>query len=378
MVCSAGFRQRTVIIDLLRSIAGRTSSVGITPPALPAVERLVIKCPTASPFRRHLPFRPPAFRRMLAPVIRIVFWALIALDLLGILVLYLLGLAAARSAGTNPLQVTLLLLILPCIPLLGAIVLFSRSVNPLWRLLALALAAAPLLIAITARAAAEVRMRAGTNAQGEMVFFRPGPMREIAEAIARNDAATVTQLAATVDVNQRGVDDMTVLVLAMRQLRRTPRQHDALRALLAAGADPNAGAQSELPLAIALQVADSSGPEPVRALLDAGANPNLTDDFGVPVWFAATGRSSNNETLAFLLDRGADVNAVTPNGATALFSAAATRNWSAAHLLLERGADPSRGRSANGLPFRNLIDSYAGTEGADTAFAAVKRLLEER
>jgi ankyrin repeat protein len=241
----------------------------------------------------------------------------------------------------------------------------------------LLLAAAPLLIAVSSRAIAEVQLRANTNERGELTFFRSGPMREMAEAIARNDVRTVDSLAKTVDVNKTGLSDMTLLVLAARQLRRTPEQHEVLRLLLADGADPNKGAQYELPLSIAIQESGKAGPGPVKLLLDAGANPNLPDSFGRPVYFAATGQSSTLETLALLLDRGADVNAMGRKEETALFSAAATRNWKAAMLLLERGADWKRGRSVNGLPFTSLIDSYAGAESGDAAFVDVRRYLQQ-
>ena len=310
-------------------------------------------------------------------MIRVVFWGLVALDVLGVMILFLLGLAAAGSARTNPLQVTLLLLVLPCIPLALSVVLFVRATSPGWRALALLVAAAPLVIAVSARAIAEVQLRANTNEQGELTFFRSGPMREIAEAIARNDSSTVAALTKTVDVNRTGMSDMTLLILAMRQLRRTPEEQAVLRLLLEAKADPNKEAQYELPLAIAIQLANKTGPGPVKLLLDAGANPNLASSFGVPVYFAATGQSSNLETLTMLLDRGADVNAMSPKGETVLFAAAMTRNWKAALLLLERGADWKQGKSVDGLPFRNLIDSYAGSQGNDADFAAVRRFLQQ-
>jgi hypothetical protein len=272
--------------------------------------------------------------------------------------------------------VALLLLVLPGIPLAASAVLFVRATAPGWRLLALLLAATPLLFAVSARALAEAMLRANTNERGELTFFRPGPMREIAEAIARNDSRTVAALATKVDVNRTGLSDMTPLVLAARQLRRTPEQHEVLRVLLEAGADPNIGAQYELPLAIAIQVAGRAGAGPVKLLLDAGANPNLPDSFGVPVYFAATGQSASLEVLTMLLDRGADVDAMGPNGTTALFAAANTRNWNAALLLLRRGADWRRGRSVNGLSFRELIDGYAGTESGDSAYADVRRFLQ--
>jgi len=274
------------------------------------------------------------------------------------------------------MQVGLVLLVLPCIPLAAAVALHVRSASPVGRSIALLLAAAPVLILFSARAMAVVQLRANTNARGEMTFFRSGPMREIAEAIARNDASTVASLVPKVDVNATGFMDMTLLVLAARQLRETPGRHDVLRALLAAGADPNKGAQYELPLAIAIQQSGKAGNEPVKLLLDAGANPNLTTSFGEPVYFAAVGQSASLETLALLLDRGADLNAMTGKGTTALIDAANTRNWKAALLLLQRGADWRRGRSVNGLPFTSMLESAAGAEGGDSAYTAVRRLVQ--
>jgi uncharacterized protein len=272
--------------------------------------------------------------------------------------------------------VTLLLVVLPCIPLAGAVALYLRATSPAARVIALLIAAAPLVLLVTGNAVARLQVGATTNERGEMTFFRAGRMRDIAEAIARDDAATVASLAPTVNVNSRGASGMTLLVLAARRLRTTPERHDVLRALLRAGADPDVAAQYELPLAIAIQQSGKAGLEPVRMMLDAGADPNLATSFGEPVYFAATGVSSTPETLALLLDRGANVNAEAPNGMTALFAAANTRNWKAALLLLERGADWRRGRSVNGLPFKSVVESEGGSQGSDSAYVAVRRRLQ--
>lgn len=311
-------------------------------------------------------------------MIKLAFWAVVALDVLGIGLLFVLGLAAAGGARTNPLQVVLLLLVLPSLPLLASILVFTRAASGAWRLVALLLAAAPLIIAVSARALAEARMRLGTNAQGEMTWFRSGPMREIAEAILRNDASTVARLAPTVDVNRRGTADMTLLVLALRQLQKAPLEHGAVRALLAAGADPDLASQYEHPLSIAIQRSGASGTEPVRLLLDAGANPNLRSSFGTPVFFAATGVTAPPEVLALLLDRGAELDASGSDGQTALLSAAMARNWKATLLLLQRGADWQQGRTAGGLGVRELVDRDAGQPDPDGARAEVMRLLEQR
>ncbi|HUQ82430.1 MAG TPA: ankyrin repeat domain-containing protein [Gemmatimonadaceae bacterium] len=309
-------------------------------------------------------------------VLRAAFWGLVVLDSLGILLLFILGLAAAGSSRTSPVQVTLLLLVLPCIPLAASVVLFLRSASPVGRGVALLLAASPLVILVSGRAIAEAQLRLNTNESGQLTFFRSGSMREIAEAIARNDAPTVASLLPKVDVNKTGLSDMTLLLLATRQLRETPTEHEVLRVLLAAGADPNKAAQYEFPLAIAIQQSGKSGIEPVKLMLDAGAKPNLKTTFGDPVFFDAIGVSSSLETLALLIDRGADVNLMGHNESNALINAAIVRNWKAVLLLLDRGADPNRGKSVNGVPFRNLVDAESGSQSGDSAYVAVRQRLK--
>ena len=307
---------------------------------------------------------------------RVAFWGLVALDLLGILLLFVLGLAAAGSSRTNPVQVALLLFVLPSIPLAAAIVLFLRSSSPVGRAIALLMAATPLVVLVSTRAVAEAQFRAATNDEGEMTFFRAGPTREIVEAIGRNDAETVAVLAPKVDVNDEGMAGMTLLVLALRQLRTTPAQHDVLRALLAAGARPDKEAQYELPLAIAIQVSGTAGVEPVRMLLDAGASPNQRTSFDEPAYFAATGVSASPEAMTLLIEHGADVNATGRNGATALLSAANTRNWKAALVLLQHGADWRLGTSVNGQSFKDLVESRADAERGDSTYQNVRRQLQ--
>lgn len=308
---------------------------------------------------------------------KIVFWGLVVVDALGIALFFLLGLAAAGSSRTSPLQVALVLLVLPASLLAGAVVLFLKAGSPGLRLLAILVAATPLAVAISARTIAQIQYNSSTNAAGEMTFFRAGPMREISEAITRNDTGTVSALVRKVDVNRAGLDGMSLLGLAMRQLRETPDRQQVLRLLLEAGANPNHAAQYELPLSVAIQLAGRAGPAPVRLLLDAGANPNLPDSFGQPVYFSATGQSAGSETLVMLLDRGADANAMTANGGTSLFAAATTRNWKAALLLLQRGADWKQGKSVNGLDFMSLVESYAG-QADDSELAAVLQFIRQR
>jgi hypothetical protein len=309
--------------------------------------------------------------------VKLAFWALVVIDLLGIGLLFLLGLAAAGSTKENPLHVALYLLVLPCLALAVAVVIFLRAGSPLGKAIGLLLAASPLLILVSMRGAAEVMMRSTTNDAGEMTFYRSGPMRELAEAIARNDVATVSALVPKVIVNDAGLMGVTPLLLAARQLRETPQQHEILQMLLQAKADPNKGAQYELPFDIVIQESGAAGLEPVKMMLEAGANPNAKTSFGDPIWWAAVGTSSNLETLSLLLDRGAEIDAMGKDESNALIDAANVRNWPAVLLLLKRGADWRKGKTVSGMPFKYLVEGETGSLGSDSTYQAVRRFLQQ-
>ena len=308
---------------------------------------------------------------------KIIFWGLIGIDLLGIGLLFLFGLAAAGSTKDNPLLVALYMLVLPGLALGVAVLIFLRAGSPLGRGIGLLLAATPLLLLVGGRAVAEVMMRTTTNEEGEMTFYRSGPMRELAEAIAKNDVATVTALIPQVNVNKAGLMGVTPLLLAARQMDETPQQYEVLRILLQAKADPNKGAQYELPFELVIQESGRAGLEPVKLMLDAGANPNAKTSFGDPIWWAAMGKSSNLETLALLLDRGADINAMGKDESNALTQAANVRNWPAVLFLLKRGADSQKGKTQSGMPFRNLVEGDIGSQGSDSTYQAVRRFLQQ-
>jgi hypothetical protein len=132
------------------------------------------------------------------------------------------------------------------------------------------------------------------------------------EAAALGD---VTRL----DASARGADGFTALHLAAFFGGAA-----AVRALLAAGADPDADADNPLrvrPLHSAVAARDA---ESVRALLAAGADPNVRQQGGfTPLHGAA--HAGEAELVALLLAHGADAALVTDDGqdARALASGAA-------------------------------------------------------
>jgi hypothetical protein len=307
--------------------------------------------------------------------VKILFWLLVAGDALALLLLFLLGLAAAPSSRTSPLAVAWSMLLVPVAVLALAIFLFHRVNTPLARGAGMVLVALPLLIVLGMRSYSAVRIAAATEENGTFRYFRAGPARAILDAIDRNDAAAVTRLAPQVDLNARGLANMTLLMYAIRRLEEKPHELDPLRALLAAGADPNRVAD-ELPLMVAIQLSREAGTEPVAMLLAAGANPNTPDQFGSPVYFMAVGITVPVEVLRLLLDHGADLTVRDRGGRSVAFAAATTSNWHAVLLLLQRGVT-YEGRSINGESFVEMVAShirvFGDTAGAAEVLAYLKR-----
>ncbi len=315
-------------------------------------------------------------------LLKVLFWILVACDLAGIGLFLLLGLAAAGPSKTSPLSVVLLILVLPGAVLLAAAVLFVLARSWIGRAMAFGIAALPLLFLAGTLLVGSATMLLHQRSDGSLAHFWPGGMREVEDAVRRNDAATVATAAKSADVRKLGRDGTNILVLALRQLGKAPGPPDVLRALLEAGADPNAG-EFQLPLREAILVSSDVGIEPLRLLLDAGADPNKPDRFGYPAFFLATGIRIPLEVLELLLHRGADPNRKSRDGATALRQAVNSQNWPAVLLLLRRGADWRQTLMLNGMDFRSQLDADArlfserkGRSDDSKGLAEVLRYLE--
>jgi len=153
------------------------------------------------------------------------------------------------------------------------------------------------------------------------------------EAVKGQDQARVRALLAQhADVNARGDDGSTALLWAVHA-------GDAATAalLIKAGADVNvANDFRATPLAQACTNGDAAM---VALLLDAGASPNTPIATGeTPIMTCA--RSGSVDAIRRLLARGADVNAKEPSqNQTALMWAAAERHPDVVSVLVDGGAD---------------------------------------
>ncbi len=116
------------------------------------------------------------------------------------------------------------------------------------------------------------------------------------------------------------------------------QDHEAVRSLLAAGADVNAPRGDGM---TALHWAARHGDAAAaRRLLGAGADPEAVTRLGRHTPLHVASRAGHVAVVAALLEHRADAEALTSTGATPLHFAAQSGSAGAAEALLARGADP--------------------------------------
>jgi ankyrin repeat protein len=176
------------------------------------------------------------------------------------------------------------------------------------------------------------------------------PIDELFEAAKAGNSSKILQLLSTgVDVNSKNNDKVTALQVAVNW-----NQLDAVKALLAHGANPNYVGGNISP---ALHVATGRDTEIVKVLLKAGSNVNLPNMYGItPLQLAAGNRDETFrtllkdggyrgpmpkriETVKLLIEAGANVNSLNNLGSTPLSVAIVNNNLDIAEILLKAGAN---------------------------------------
>ena len=125
---------------------------------------------------------------------------------------------------------------------------------------------------------------------------------------------------------------------------------DAVRLLLAAGANPNTANESG---GTALMYALDNA-EQTRVLLDAGADPNARSGEGRTALLIAVGRTGSYPVVKLLLEKGATASARLSDGRGVLQLAVAARDAALLQLLLDHGAPKSP------VPLGQAVDLACG------------------
>ncbi len=194
-----------------------------------------------------------------------------------------------------------------------------------------------------------------------MTMAKADPSGDFFNAVNRGDGRSVkTLIERGVDPNQVDDKGQTALLLALRD--DSPRVVEALLAQPKVALDiANDNGETALMIAALKGRLDA-----MKALLDRGASVNRAG--WSPLHYAASGPEPR--AVAMLLDRGADIEALSPNRTTPLMMAARYGALDSADLLLARGAS-LKSRNDLGL---GAVD-FARTAGRDRLVAKMEQAL---
>lgn len=144
-------------------------------------------------------------------------------------------------------------------------------------------------------------------------------------------AITQALLGANVDIDTRGCDGVTALMMASRT-----GQSELLGVLLEQGADTlSRDTRGRTALTYAAQKGHATV---IRRLISAGADVNVASESGTTPLMSAAERGSL-DAAAILIEAGAEVNAQAPNGASAVIISCSWGYKDLTRLLVDSGAD---------------------------------------
>lgn len=276
----------------------------------------------------------------------LLFWGVVAVD--AAWVLYALVRLLGSGAGVGgPREMRLVLhVFLPLVGLLLAIALYWLNESDVWRLTVLFVMAGPSVLIAGAQAHSvyvDYKLSQFRTGRG---YFSGNTMKAMGESVVLADVAKLTKLATTVNVNvnvagvAHGGEAMTLLGLAVARALEKDRvgashgQLAVVQALLALGAKPDSGMDA------ALRMRDTAI---LKALLAAGADPNQLDASSQPIVFRWLDVISA-ENLRLLGEHGLNINASTYDTPLAMAAAVKDR-WDLLPFLISRGADVKTKRS---------------------------------
>ncbi len=279
----------------------------------------------------------PAVAREDGPL-NIAFWFFVAIDTALFVALLVMGLTGQGHSDGGREMALIFSVILPAAIIALAVLLFLKAESPAWRMLALVLVAGPgLLIGGARLRSAAIDRQVRQNALGRG-YFTGSAQKDAGEAVVRHDTTALRNLAPRIAVNEAGQHGMTLLRRAVEQAYDTTTVSDrpsslaVVETLLSLGADANQGMEE------ASKMPDSAI---LAALLRRGGNPNASGERG-PIVFEWLGVMPV-ANLQLLVERGLDLNVVDRSRSPLLVEMGRADRWDLATVMVEHGADGTRG-----------------------------------
>jgi len=306
------------------------------------------------------------------------FWIAIAIDAVLLVIVLVLSLSRGDAPGGGREMAVFFSIVVPAIVVAGGAALFLLSESKAKRAVALFMVAAPgLFVATTRLRSAVIDAQVQRNAEGRGYFADP-KLQRAGVAVIRRDVQALEAIENPINYNAKGTEGMTLMDLAVSQADGAPAGSpviesslEVVRALLARGADPNAG------LATATKLLDATI---LTALLDAGAQPGFSDGHGPVVFTWLNVMPIGN--LIVLLDHRLDTNLTDGIGTPLIVAAAQQDRWECVLLLMDRGADPARADRRGtrlGDVVQSRMESSTSRSGEMKAdIARVKTRLDQR
>jgi ankyrin repeat protein len=172
--------------------------------------------------------------------------------------------------------------------------------------------------------------------------------KELFEAIRRGQLSAIRTILDRDPQLVRAVDEngSTPLILAAYWASAAE-----VKELLARGADPNARNDN----GVAALIPATDNLETGRLLVEAGANVNARTEAGDSALMVAARRAGATPVAAYLLSKGADAGASTLDGNTALHRAAMSGDLDMITLLLEQGANVNAQQKDGRTPLESAV-----------------------
>jgi hypothetical protein len=266
-----------------------------------------------------------------------VFWAIAAVEAAFFVVAFVMTLNQGGHSDGGQEMALAFQIALPFLVLAVASLIFWKTSSPTLHIILLIAMTVP--VALLARQWIHSFIDARASASGSYLFTDPALQKFLA-AIHDLDTKKVRDLATRVDINSAGENSSTPLTFAVQNA-----------ATAEAKAQPAAGQQEMISLLLSLGAKPAPALEyacgmthsdVLRLLLEAGADPNTIvgqQDMKEPVFYACFRSEHPTENLRLLSQKGANLDAPSYDGKTAIWAASIYSRWDAALFLLDHGAN---------------------------------------